>query len=112
MSDPKATMEKNSQGAPKKTFENFLKERSMILVEIEEFLRAVLMYCVDKEDTYDFEPTAIGTQHARSLILSLCQIHRLYCCPKAEEAKDTEMVEAAKAVQGAEAAEAVDDSGM
>ena len=79
----------NSQGAPKKTFENFLIERRMIPFEIEQFLRNVLLYCVDKEDNYGLKQQEIGTPYGGSLILSLCKVHRLYGYPTQESTGDS-----------------------
>jgi hypothetical protein len=61
-------------------FQAFLRERSRILEDIREFLRAVLLYCLDMED--DFQRDVIASENlVSSLIESLCLIHGLYGYP-------------------------------
>jgi hypothetical protein len=62
-------------------FHDFLEERGAILEDIREFLRAVLLYCLDMEDNLDFKPNVIANENLVSLIESLCLIHGLYGYP-------------------------------
>jgi hypothetical protein len=62
-------------------FRNFLIERTRILQDIRQFLRAVLLYFLDMEDNMNFQRDVIATKNASSLIESLCLIHGLYCYP-------------------------------
>ena len=68
-------------------FRKFLKERDKILEEINQFLRAVLIYFLTLEDKYGFSAECIksrSTPKICSLIESLCLIHALYGYPAAK----------------------------
>ena len=69
-------------------FQDFLDERRQIPKEIREFIKMVLMYCVDMEKTYRLRPDVIGTRHARSLILSLRKVHEFYGYPTTQSTDD------------------------
>ena len=71
-----------------KKFEDFLKERRQIPTEIRQFIKMVLIYCVDMEKTTRLLPNVIGTRHARSLILSLRRIHEFYGYPTTQSTDD------------------------
>jgi hypothetical protein len=63
-------------------FQNFLRERSGILEDIESFLDAVLSFCLNMEDKWK-HPVQLDIATSWQLLLkSLCQIHGLYGYPK------------------------------
>ena len=68
---------------PPKTFYAFVRERNIIVKDIEEFLNVVLLYCVDKEEKHGYNCHGIfTTEHARSLMISFYRIHSYYGYPK------------------------------
>ena len=69
-------------------FQDFLNERRQIPTEIREFIKMVLMYCVDMENNTRFQPHVIGTRHAPLLILSLRKIHEFYGYPTTQSTDD------------------------
>jgi hypothetical protein len=61
-------------------FQDFLKERSEILRDIEQFLFMTFRYFSKMGNRYD--PKSFATETVRSLIQSLCLIHGLYGYPE------------------------------
>jgi hypothetical protein len=73
------------EATEKELYELFLKERSDILEEIEEFLAMVLNYFFDLEQKLGLESVVTAVEKnlisVNSLIKSLCLIHGLYGYP-------------------------------